>query len=100
MTSILGGVSLAQMHLTSAPARAARLLSTAEQASLRARDVPVIARTRDARTIVDLRSVDPSDDALVTEALRNVDLREQSADYVGRLFTQSPGGEGKGAGSS
>ena len=39
-------------------------------AELRSRDLPVIARTRDARTIVDLRSVDPADDDEVTAALR------------------------------
>jgi L-seryl-tRNA(Ser) seleniumtransferase len=38
-------------------------------AALRAHPTPVIARTRDGRTILDLRSVDPADDAIVTAAL-------------------------------
>jgi L-seryl-tRNA(Ser) seleniumtransferase len=38
-------------------------------AALRAHDTPVIARTRDGRTFLDLRSVDPADDQVVTEAL-------------------------------
>ncbi|MBA3286701.1 MAG: L-seryl-tRNA(Sec) selenium transferase, partial [Acidimicrobiia bacterium] len=37
--------------------------------SLRAHDPPVIARTRDGRTVLDLRSVDPSDDKTVVAAL-------------------------------
>ncbi len=36
---------------------------------LRAGDPPVIARTRDGMTTLDLRSVDPSDDPIVTAAL-------------------------------
>ena len=38
-------------------------------AELRDHDPPVIARTRDGRTVLDLRSVDPDDDQIVTEAL-------------------------------
>ena len=38
---------------------------------LRAHDPPVIARVRDGRTVVDLRSVDPDDDAMVASALRH-----------------------------
>ena len=41
-------------------------------AELRERELPVIARTRDDRTVLDLRSVDPADDAVVTEALRSL----------------------------
>ena len=36
---------------------------------LRALDPPVIARARDSRTHLDLRTVDPADDALLTQAL-------------------------------
>ena len=39
-------------------------------AALRAQPIPVIARVRDGRTLLDLRSVDPSDDAIVVQALR------------------------------
>ncbi|WP_420451612.1 L-seryl-tRNA(Sec) selenium transferase [Ilumatobacter sp.] len=38
-------------------------------AALRERPTPVIARTRDDRTILDLRSVDPTDEAHLTAAL-------------------------------
>lgn len=38
-------------------------------AALRRHDPPVIARSRDDRTMIDLRSVDPSDDATVVAAL-------------------------------
>jgi len=38
-------------------------------ADLRRHDPPVIARSRDDRTMLDLRSVDPSDDATVIDAL-------------------------------
>lgn len=40
-------------------------------ASLRAHDPPVIARVRDDRTVIDLRSVDPSDDDVLAHALSN-----------------------------
>lgn len=40
--------------------------------ALRAHDTPVIARTRDGRTVLDLRSVDPSDDEIVIAALRSL----------------------------
>lgn len=39
---------------------------------LRSHSMPVIARTRDDRTLLDLRSVDPADDDTVVAALRNV----------------------------
>ncbi len=39
-------------------------------AALRAHATPVIARVRDDRTVLDLRSVDPSDDATLVDALR------------------------------
>jgi L-seryl-tRNA(Ser) seleniumtransferase len=38
-------------------------------AQLRAHDPPVIGRSRDGRTLLDLRSVDPADDAALTAAL-------------------------------
>ncbi|MCU1448206.1 MAG: L-seryl-tRNA(Sec) selenium transferase, partial [Acidimicrobiales bacterium] len=38
-------------------------------ACLRAHELPVIARTRDGHTLLDLRTVDPADDAVVAEAL-------------------------------
>jgi L-seryl-tRNA(Ser) seleniumtransferase len=41
-------------------------------AKLRSRDLPVIARTRDDRTILDLRSVDPADDGELIAALRTL----------------------------
>jgi L-seryl-tRNA(Ser) seleniumtransferase len=40
-------------------------------AALRAHEPPVIARSRDDRTMLDLRSVAPSDDAVVIDALRH-----------------------------
>jgi L-seryl-tRNA(Ser) seleniumtransferase len=39
-------------------------------AALRAHDPPVIARARDRVTVLDLRAVEPADDAVVVEALR------------------------------
>jgi L-seryl-tRNA(Ser) seleniumtransferase len=38
-------------------------------AALRAHDPPVIARTRDDRTLLDLRTVDPADDPVVAKAI-------------------------------
>jgi L-seryl-tRNA(Ser) seleniumtransferase len=38
-------------------------------AELRSFDPPIIARTRDGGTILDLRSVDPADDAAITDSL-------------------------------
>ena len=37
--------------------------------ALRAHPTPVVARVREGRTYLDLRSVDPSDDGIVAEAL-------------------------------
>ena len=37
--------------------------------ALRAHDPPVIARTRDNRTVLDLRTVDPADDPIVAKAI-------------------------------
>jgi hypothetical protein len=39
---------------------------------LRAHSRPIIARTRDGRTVLDLRSVDPEDDPIVTDAVRSL----------------------------
>jgi L-seryl-tRNA(Ser) seleniumtransferase len=39
-------------------------------AALRAHDPPVIARTREGRTVLDLRAVDPVDDDVIAAALR------------------------------
>ena len=39
-------------------------------AALRAHDPPVIARARDGVTVLDLRAVEPADDAVLVEALR------------------------------
>jgi L-seryl-tRNA(Ser) seleniumtransferase len=41
-------------------------------AALRAWDPPIIARVHEGATIIDLRTVDPSDDKLVAEALLSV----------------------------
>ena len=41
-------------------------------ASLRAAAPPIVARVEDGRTVCDLRTVDPSDDELVSAALRRV----------------------------
>jgi L-seryl-tRNA(Ser) seleniumtransferase len=40
-------------------------------AALRRHDPPVIARVREGSTVLDLRAVDPDDDAVIVEALRN-----------------------------
>lgn len=39
---------------------------------LRAHDTPVVGRSRDGRTYLDLRSVDPADDGIVVDALRRL----------------------------
>jgi hypothetical protein len=41
-------------------------------AALRAHDPPVIARVVDGRTVCDLRTVDPTEDAVVAGALSGV----------------------------
>ena len=41
-------------------------------ARLRHHETPVIARTRDGRTVLDLRSVDPADDAIIIAALSSL----------------------------
>ena len=39
-------------------------------AALRGHEPPVIARTRDGATVLDLRAVEPADDEVLVEALR------------------------------
>ena len=41
-------------------------------AALRAHVLPIVARARDGRTFLDLRSVDPADDDVVVAALASV----------------------------
>jgi L-seryl-tRNA(Ser) seleniumtransferase len=41
-------------------------------AALRSFDPPVIARVHDGRTVLDLRTIDPADDAVVAKALRDL----------------------------
>ena len=43
-------------------------------AALRARQPPIIARFADGRTVCDLRTVDPADDAHLATALRSLPL--------------------------
>lgn len=38
--------------------------------ALRRRDIPIVARVRDRRTFIDLRTVEPSDDSEIVDALR------------------------------
>ncbi len=58
-------------------------------AALRSGRTPVIARVRDGRTFVDLRTVEPGDDAIVTEALvRCLDPRRRDS---GGGSTPAPG---------
>jgi hypothetical protein len=47
-------------------------------AALRRHRRPVIARSRDDRTMLDLRSVDPSDDATIIAALAALDAPNPS----------------------
>jgi L-seryl-tRNA(Ser) seleniumtransferase len=41
-------------------------------AALRAHDPPIIARTRDGATVLDLRAVEPSDDVVIVDAARGL----------------------------
>jgi hypothetical protein len=41
-------------------------------ATLRSHAIPVIGRVRESATILDLRSVDPADDAILADALRGL----------------------------
>ena len=51
------------------PVRTASRSTATILAALRRHDRPVIARSRDDRTLLDLRTVDPADDAIVVAAL-------------------------------
>ncbi|CAN5861309.1 L-seryl-tRNA(Sec) selenium transferase [soil metagenome] len=44
-------------------------------AALRAHDPPVIARTRDGVTVLDLRAVEPADDAVIVDSLRQTGVQ-------------------------
>jgi L-seryl-tRNA(Ser) seleniumtransferase len=62
--SVAGGGSLPGLELDSAGIS----LPGDVTAALRAAPVPVVARVTDGRTVLDLRTVDPADDALVAQA--------------------------------
>jgi L-seryl-tRNA(Ser) seleniumtransferase len=64
--SVVGGGSAPGTEIASAGLAVAGDHTT----SLRAFDPPVIARVHDGRTVVDLRTVDPSDDPTLAKALR------------------------------
>jgi L-seryl-tRNA(Ser) seleniumtransferase len=63
--SVAGAGSLPGLELPSAGVA----LAGDHTAALRANDPPVVARVRDGRTILDLRTVDPSNDPEVAKAL-------------------------------
>jgi L-seryl-tRNA(Ser) seleniumtransferase len=63
--SIAGAGSLPGLELPSAGVA----LDGDHTAALRANDPPVVARVRDGRTVLDLRTVDPDDDPEVAKAL-------------------------------
>jgi L-seryl-tRNA(Ser) seleniumtransferase len=63
--SVPGGGSVPGLTIPSAGVA----LDGDHTAALRSFDPPVIARVEDGRTIVDLRSVDPADDAVVLKAI-------------------------------
>ncbi|MGQ0519957.1 MAG: L-seryl-tRNA(Sec) selenium transferase [Actinomycetota bacterium] len=63
--SVPGGGSVPGLTIPSA----GLALDGDHSAALRAVDPPVIARVHDGRTILDLRTVDPADDAVVAKAL-------------------------------
>jgi L-seryl-tRNA(Ser) seleniumtransferase len=56
-----------------AMASAGLALDGDHSAARRSVDPPVIARVHDGRTILDLRTVDPADDAVVAKALAALD---------------------------
>ncbi|MGH9068303.1 MAG: L-seryl-tRNA(Sec) selenium transferase, partial [Acidimicrobiales bacterium] len=64
-SSVAGGGSLPGLEIPSAGVALAGDLA----AALRAGDPPVVARVRDGRTLVDLRTVDPADDPLLAKTL-------------------------------
>ena len=63
--SVAGGGSAPGLEIPSAGVA----LEGDHSAALRANDPPVIARVREARTVVDLRTVDPADDELLAKAI-------------------------------
>ncbi|MBV8981807.1 MAG: L-seryl-tRNA(Sec) selenium transferase, partial [Acidimicrobiia bacterium] len=63
--AIAGGGSLPGLDIPSAGVA----LDGDVTATLRAHDPPVIARTQDDRTLLDLRTVDPADDPVVAKAI-------------------------------
>jgi L-seryl-tRNA(Ser) seleniumtransferase len=64
--SVVGGGSAPGTEIASVGVA----LSGDQTAVLRGFDPPVIARVHDARTVVDLRTVDPGDDPTLAKALR------------------------------
>jgi L-seryl-tRNA(Ser) seleniumtransferase len=68
--SVPGGGSLPGMEIPSAGVR----IEGDHAAALRRWDPPIIARSHDGGTVCDLRAVDPADDAVIVEALRNLIL--------------------------
>ncbi len=64
-TGVVGGGSLPGVEIPSAGVDVEGDVTEA----LRSHDPPVIARVRDGRTVVDLRTVDPADDVVVAKAL-------------------------------
>jgi L-seryl-tRNA(Ser) seleniumtransferase len=63
--SVAGGGSLPGREIPSAGVR----LAGDRTAALRRFDPPVVARAHDGATICDLRTVDPSDDAVLVKAI-------------------------------
>jgi L-seryl-tRNA(Ser) seleniumtransferase len=63
--SVPGGGSVPGLTIASA----GLALAGDHAAALRAGDPPVIARVHEGRTIIDLRTVDPADDAVLAKAL-------------------------------
>ncbi|HUR17517.1 MAG TPA: L-seryl-tRNA(Sec) selenium transferase [Acidimicrobiales bacterium] len=63
--SVPGGGSVPGLTIPSAGVA----LDGDHSAALRSQDLPVIARVREGRTILDLRSVDPADDPVVAKAV-------------------------------
>ena len=68
MAATTGGGTLPGVEIPSAGIR----LEDDMAAALRASDVPVVARVAGQRTYLDLRTVDPADDAVVAAAARRV----------------------------
>ena len=69
VASVIGGGSLPGVEIPSVGIR----LTGDHGAALRAWDPPILARVHDGRTVVDLRTVDPVDDAEVAAALASIE---------------------------